>query len=72
MELTGAYIDTHMLDELAEQISTDKEAAKAKAFKIAGEAFAINSVQEKQRLLFDSAGGGKLLALLRQRLFSVP
>lgn len=52
MELTGAYIDTDMLEVLAEQIGADKEAAKAKAFKAAGEAFAINSVQEKQRLLF--------------------
>jgi DNA polymerase I-like protein with 3'-5' exonuclease and polymerase domains len=57
MELTGAYIDTQMLDTLAEQIGNDKELAKAKAFKAAGEAFAINSVQEKQRLLFTSVNG---------------
>jgi DNA polymerase I-like protein with 3'-5' exonuclease and polymerase domains len=54
MELTGAYIDTAMLDELAERIGNDKEMAKAKAFRIAGEAFAINSVAEKQRLLYTS------------------
>jgi DNA polymerase I-like protein with 3'-5' exonuclease and polymerase domains len=59
MELTGAYIDTDMLDSLAEQIGNDKELAKAKAFRVAGEAFAINSVAEKQRLLFTSVDGKK-------------
>ena len=52
MELTGAYIDTETLEDLAEQINLDKENAKAKAFKIAGVAFAINSVPAKQKLLF--------------------
>ena len=56
MELTGALIDEKQLDVLAEQISTDLEAAKARAFKEAGEVFSINSVQTKQRLLF---GGDK-------------
>ena len=59
MELTGAYIDTKTLQELAEQISQDKENAKALAFKVAGEAFAINSVPAKQKLLFDSIDGKK-------------
>jgi DNA polymerase I-like protein with 3'-5' exonuclease and polymerase domains len=59
MELTGAYIDTEMLDNLAETIAVDKENAKAKAFKAAGEAFAINSVAEKQRLLFTPIDGKK-------------
>ena len=59
MELTGAYIDTEMLDELAERIGNDKEMAKAKAFRIAGEAFAINSVAEKQRLLYTSINDKK-------------
>jgi DNA polymerase I-like protein with 3'-5' exonuclease and polymerase domains len=57
MELTGAYIDTDVLETLAEQISEDKEKAKAKAFKIAGEPFSINSVQAKQRLLFTPQEG---------------
>lgn len=52
MELTGAYIDQEQLKTLSEQISEDLEKAKAKAFQIAGEPFAINSVQVKQRLLF--------------------
>jgi DNA polymerase I-like protein with 3'-5' exonuclease and polymerase domains len=60
MELTGAYIDQSALSTLSEQISTDLELAKAKAFKIAGEAFSINSVPAKQRLLFTpKTEGGK-------------
>jgi len=59
MELTGAYIDTKTLEELAEQISEDKENAKALAFKVAGEAFAINSVPAKQKLLFTAEDGKK-------------
>lgn len=56
MELTGAYIDEKQLDALSEQITEDLENAKAKAFKVAGEVFSINSVQTKQVLLF---GGDK-------------
>ena len=52
MELTGAYIDQDQLKTLSTQISEDLEKAKARAFQIAGEPFAINSVQVKQRLLF--------------------
>lgn len=52
MELAGALIDEKQLDVLAEQITTDLEDAKTRAFKEAGEIFAINSVQAKQRLLF--------------------
>jgi DNA polymerase I-like protein with 3'-5' exonuclease and polymerase domains len=59
MELTGAYIDTEMLDVIAERVEADKEAAKAKAFKAAGEAFPINSVQSKQKLLFGAEEGKK-------------
>ena len=56
MELSGTLIDEKQLSILSEQISTDLELAKANAFKAAGEVFSINSVQEKQRLLF---GGEK-------------
>lgn len=60
MELAGAYMDQTVLAELATQISNDKELAKAKAFQIAGEAFAINSVPVKQKLLFTpQTEGGK-------------
>jgi DNA polymerase I-like protein with 3'-5' exonuclease and polymerase domains len=59
MELTGAYIDPVLLESLSEQISRDKELATAKAYKAAGKAFNINSVQEKQELLFGSVDGNK-------------
>jgi DNA polymerase I-like protein with 3'-5' exonuclease and polymerase domains len=68
MELTGAYIDQDALDTLAEQIGTDKELAKAKAFKVAGEAFSINSVQEKQRLLFATDTAGKVRIVPRVKI----
>jgi DNA polymerase I-like protein with 3'-5' exonuclease and polymerase domains len=57
MELTGAYIDQDALEILAEEISAGKEAAEAKAYKIAGKAFAINSVPAKQKLLFGVEDG---------------
>jgi len=57
MELTGAYIDQDMLKTLATQIEQDKVAAEAKAYKIAGKAFPINSVLTKQKLLFGSEDG---------------
>lgn len=52
MELAGAPIDEAQLDVLNEQIGKGKVAAEAKAYKIAGKAFSINSVQAKQKLLF--------------------
>jgi DNA polymerase I-like protein with 3'-5' exonuclease and polymerase domains len=52
MELTGAYIDQEALGILAEEIEKGKMDAEAKAYKAAGKAFAINSVQAKQKLLF--------------------
>ncbi|CAB4123928.1 DNA polymerase I [uncultured Caudovirales phage] len=52
MELTGAYIDQKALEILAEEIDKGKVAAEAKCYKIAGKAFAINSVPAKQKLLF--------------------
>jgi len=52
MELTGALIDQTQLEVLAEQVSKDKLAAEAKAYKIVGKAFPINSVQQKQTLLY--------------------
>lgn len=56
MELTGAYIDLKMLDEIGGRIEVDRELAKAKAFKAAGVAFNINSVKEKQELLYAPKG----------------
>ena len=59
MELTGAYIDQEALNVLAKQISEDKIAAEAKAYRIAGKPFAINSVPAKQKLLFTAEDGKK-------------
>lgn len=52
MELTGAYIDQDQLSVLAQEIEKGKQEAEAKCYKIAGKAFAINSVPVKQKLLF--------------------
>lgn len=59
MELTGAYIDQEQLDVLANEIGKGKMEAEAKAYKIAGKAFAINSVPAKQKLLFTAEDGKK-------------
>jgi DNA polymerase-1 len=52
MELTGALIDETELNLLSIRINRDKEFAEAKAYKIAGKAFSINSVPVKQQLLY--------------------
>jgi len=54
MELTGAYLDQGALKTLAEEVEKGKQAAEAKCYRIAGRAFPINSVPEKQRILFTS------------------
>jgi DNA polymerase I-like protein with 3'-5' exonuclease and polymerase domains len=59
MEQAGAPIDMAQLQVLSEQIGADKVAAEAKAYKIAGKAFPINSVAEKQKLLFLTQEGQK-------------
>ena len=58
MELTGADIDVEELKKLKKRIEQDLDMAKGKAFKLAGKAFAMNSVQEKQKLLFSSKEEG--------------
>ena len=52
MELTGANIDVVELTKLKNRLEKDLDAAKAKAWKLVGKPFAMNSVQEKQKLLF--------------------
>ena len=52
MELTGAYIDQKQLKVLAEEIEKGKSEAEARCYKAAGKAFPINSIPEKQKLLF--------------------
>ena len=58
MELTGAYIDQKQLKVLAEEIEKGKQEAEAQCYKIAGKAFAINSVPAKQKLLFTPQAEG--------------
>jgi DNA polymerase I-like protein with 3'-5' exonuclease and polymerase domains len=52
MELRGADIDVHGLRELKSSLEEQVELAKANIFATAGRSFNMNSVPEKQRLLF--------------------
>lgn len=52
MELRGADIDVNELEKLKESLDIQLEDTKAKIYRLAGKAFNINSVPEKQRLLF--------------------
>jgi DNA polymerase I-like protein with 3'-5' exonuclease and polymerase domains len=52
MELSGATLDVEELTQLKVRIDKDLEVAKAKAWKITGEAFSLNSIAEKQKWLF--------------------
>lgn len=52
MELRGADIDVEELEKLKDSLEIQLEDTKAKIYKLAGKAFNINSVPEKQRLLF--------------------
>ena len=58
MELAGATIDVKELTKLKKQLDIDIENTKARAWKLAGKAFAMNSVPEKQKLLFSSKEEG--------------
>ena len=52
MELAGAPINTQVLDELHEKLEHDVEVAKGQVYKHAGRVFNINSVPEKQKILY--------------------
>ena len=52
MELRGADIDTEELEKLKADLELQLETTKADIYRIAGKAFNINSVPEKQKLLF--------------------
>ena len=58
MELTGANIDVEELKKLQKRIEQDLDMARGKAWKLAGKVFAMNSVPEKQKLLFSSKEEG--------------
>ena len=52
MELAGATVDVTELENLKKRLDIDIDDSKARAWKLAGKAFSMNSVQEKQQLLF--------------------
>jgi DNA polymerase I-like protein with 3'-5' exonuclease and polymerase domains len=58
MELHGAEIDVEALKVLKVNLELQLETTKADIYKLAGKAFNINSVPEKQRLLFSSKKDG--------------
>ncbi len=58
MELMGANIDVPALTSLKAQIEADIELATARAYRLAGKAFSMNSVPEKQKLLFSPKSEG--------------
>jgi DNA polymerase I-like protein with 3'-5' exonuclease and polymerase domains len=70
MELTGATIDVEGLKVLKAKLEEDIEATKAAAWKLAGRPFSMNSVQEKQKLLFSpkSEGGRGLQPNTRMKI----
>jgi DNA polymerase-1 len=59
MELTGATIDVKEMESLRSRLEKDLDLAKAKAWKLVGEPFSMNSVPEKQRLLFSPKPEGR-------------
>ena len=59
MELTGATIDVKELTALKARLEIDIDLARAKAWKLTGKPFAMNSVKEKQELLFSPAPEGR-------------
>ena len=59
MELTGATIDVEEMKSLRSRLEKDLDLAKAKAWKLVGEPFSMNSVPEKQRLLFSPKPEGR-------------
>jgi len=68
MELHGANIDVEGLKFLKADLDLQLETTKAKIYQLAGKAFNINSVPEKQKLLFTpKKDGGRGL---RPRLFT--
>jgi DNA polymerase I-like protein with 3'-5' exonuclease and polymerase domains len=58
MELHGAEIDVEALMKLKADLDLQLEVTKANIYRLAGKAFNINSVPEKQRLLFSAKKDG--------------
>ena len=59
MELAGASIDVKELQALKNRLETDIDLARGKAYKLAGKPFSMNSVPEKQKLLFSPKPEGR-------------
>jgi hypothetical protein len=59
MELAGATVDVKELESLQKKLEIDIDDAKARAWKLAGKAFSMNSVQEKQQILFSPKPEGR-------------
>jgi DNA polymerase I-like protein with 3'-5' exonuclease and polymerase domains len=60
MELSGAHIDTEELSNLKTQLEKDLVKVTGEAYKLAGQEFHMNSLEQKQRLLFtDKKDGGQ-------------
>jgi DNA polymerase I-like protein with 3'-5' exonuclease and polymerase domains len=70
MELAGANIDVEELKRLKSRIEKDIDDAKARAWKLTGKPFSMNSVKEKQELLFSpkEEGGRGIKPNLRIRV----
>ena len=70
MELTGTNIDVKELQSLKDRLEKDIDLARAKAWKLTGKPFSLNSVKEKQELLFSSKeeGGRGIRPNLRIRI----
>jgi DNA polymerase I-like protein with 3'-5' exonuclease and polymerase domains len=58
MELAGATVDVKELTSLKKRLELDIDEAVARAYRLAGKPFPMNSVQEKQKLLFSSKEEG--------------
>ena len=58
MELTGAHVDEHELSLLAKRLEKDLVEVTGNAYKLAGKEFALNSIPEKQALLFTPKSEG--------------
>ena len=59
MELAGATVDVTELENLKKRLEIDIDGSKARAWKLAGKAFSMNSVQEKQQILFSPKPEGR-------------
>ena len=58
MELRGADIDVSSLEDLKKSLEEQLEESKAEIYKAAGKSFNLNSVQEKQKLLYSPKKSG--------------